>query len=108
MGGMRMLAWPRKVLYRWDTPQTPKNQRGPFGIVLFFWALLVGTAVPSLINRSLTPFAYFAGQSIVFIVVYTRRHRRGDSRPMTPPAASLLTPSRPSDADDNPWRHPAA
>jgi hypothetical protein len=100
---MRMLARLGKISRRWDTPDTPRAQRHAFGAVLLSWLIAAVAVVFAVVRWELLPLS-FTGWAIGTTVGGILRHRRQSQRPAGPEG---LRPYQPTDADDNPWKHPA-
>ena len=85
---MGIVAKLRRISSRWDTPDMPRQQRGAFGAVLLSCLTITAAAIIS-----------------------TYRHLKHLPTPAPPPIPAwlvqpTLTPSKPEDALENPWRPP--
>jgi hypothetical protein len=98
-----MLAQLGKISRRWDTPNTPRNQRHAFGALLVSWLIGAAAVVVAVVRRELLPLV-FTGSATGMTVGRIQQRRHLSQHPAEPEG---LRPYQPTDDDTNPWEHRA-
>jgi hypothetical protein len=100
----------RRLWWRWDAPDTRPWHAGSFAVVALSWVGIVAIVVVLAVRWDLFRYvAPFLGACIGSAIGGTARHcgkQRNAAAQL--PVMPSLTPSRPSDATDDPWRFPSS